>query len=1148
MHNTVIAEIVHLFLVRQLESNPVATLRFVMQALGGSLTSTIASRCANSEELHQLEVHVPYYLATSELKPELISTDTAAHWRNSPPNSASGKRAILFAVAGEELQRVGSTLASIPRIDSMTIRQMHSETLRVLNLTEQNQAERDLARARDILDIVGQSALASNLEMYVQFAVSMAELIHSGRVGSPDEAAEYSLDKLRYPRNSGIILASKPKGRGRKPALKTMIESANGRAESIRNYVFGLSSRGDGLATDSMAEVISQENSKGVITNDDTAVLLTFLRSCSGFREDLWTDEQQEFVQLDWTTVGPIIEGAVKQKKNNRLGEITIDYFHAELPNTLLDEHEAILKDISGTGSPSAAAKEFFLAHRQELAESRLLNGYKNLMARWEKFLFSEPVVCDDLLIGLAESLQKLISQTVEWPNRPVLRLELPGSEKKSFWEQEHNSRVGRFLRYRYHGLSEMFDETTQFNFGRMSSYPLEALDGSVDSKSKKAVQFKFELSIGDLEASDQEAIGQVQFVWSISPDALYTSYPDDLVSLSKSPEMLLSSSLVAREPISPKGQVQSISLTDGSTLRDVQGKERGQLVSPNGQFMNDEYSAAKNALSSLQQEGVINDDSARVILDALSDFYALYQAAIEQLASPSGAGLSSLLLVQQAESYGRLLSLLREHAPSERAMSTLNRRVLSFGRSSLSSGGRALIMPPWQPFRMAEMALKARHLAGAVKETIALPRHDMQSMEVYFEELVEVLRAPLLCDVAVDWRDDVPVILSVTQHACDYSVLEPAVRGSNSSAEGEILDADVRDAARQFSNACGGYLDLLPHEKGNFSVLLYNNDARDLPAAIGAELCARVVNDEHLRCDFWMSHTDRRKLANVYGEQNSALADSEVLASLAENDENFMPRIRFGVRDLGSLPSNCAEPAFDLVLLQDTIARNATVDWLESPGTTELPMVDAVLVNWSKKRPVARGDESSVVYLTSPFPMRSYANYLNVCRDAVQANRDRLDWLPARKVTANKDSIRRIIDRAHAIGDWVVTYDAIADRRLLRNLGINILRHLNRHQSSHSLVVSTTRPPRLLSALLKKRILGLGDSISAEEASEYAERFIRSALELSGLIVMRAARHSRYAAELIGVVLCMNRLRGTLGASRESHIGWIWCVGSAVT
>jgi len=68
-------------------------------------------------------------------------------------------------------------------------------------------------------------------------------------------------------------------------------------------------------------------------------------------------------------------------------------------------------------------------------------------------------------------------------------------------------------------------------------------------------------------------------------------------------------------------------------------------------------------------------------------------------------------------------------------------------------------------------------------------------------------------------------------------------------------------------------------------------------------------------------------------------------------------------------------------------------------------------------------------------------------------------------------------------------------------------------------------------------RVKDLNLELSDEDCRELTEKFINDANEISGDIVLRAAKRGRNASELLGVVLSRYMIRHELGVSR--HFGW---------
>ena len=132
---------------------------------------------------------------------------------------------------------------------------------------------------------------------------------------------------------------------------------------------------------------------------------------------------------------------------------------------------------------------------------------------------------------------------------------------------------------------------------------------------------------------------------------------------------------------------------------------------------------------------------------------------------------------------------------------------------------------------------------------------------------------------------------------------------------------------------------------------------------------------------------------------------------------------------------------------------------------------------------------------------------------------------------------IGKIFTQTHKIGEWVVNFDELVDRRLLSNNGVRVIRHVRDRQVDRNIVVSTTSKPKLLRVLLKERLDRLDPAITNENGTVIDE-LIDQANTLSGQVVMRAARYGHYANELLGIVLSMEKIQGSLGGS-NLPIGW---------
>ncbi len=129
------------------------------------------------------------------------------------------------------------------------------------------------------------------------------------------------------------------------------------------------------------------------------------------------------------------------------------------------------------------------------------------------------------------------------------------------------------------------------------------------------------------------------------------------------------------------------------------------------------------------------------------------------------------------------------------------------------------------------------------------------------------------------------------------------------------------------------------------------------------------------------------------------------------------------------------------------------------------------------------------------------------------------------------------IFKEIHYLGNWVVNFDELLDRRQLLNQGVKVIRYKQGVTQGRNILISSAAPLSLLRSMVFSRVKDLNLELSDEECRELTEKFINDANEISGDIVLRAAKRGRNASELMGVVLSRHMIRQELGANRR--FGW---------
>ena len=142
-------------------------------------------------------------------------------------------------------------------------------------------------------------------------------------------------------------------------------------------------------------------------------------------------------------------------------------------------------------------------------------------------------------------------------------------------------------------------------------------------------------------------------------PDGIGLELRDDLDRLLKRP---LTRSIVARQPVSRKGSLQSVSLSDVATLQPAYRQDSGSFI-PKSDPADDVGRQFPKALKAAAN-GTAEPPTRRPPSAAAWDSFGrrLRRAALGK--AGGNTALADPTLLEQAEHYGALLRALAQHAP----------------------------------------------------------------------------------------------------------------------------------------------------------------------------------------------------------------------------------------------------------------------------------------------------------------------------------------------------------------------------------------------------------------------------------------------------------------------------------------------------
>lgn len=1101
---------------------------FCMIGLEAPVVTAIARHVAESESNGEVQVFVHPKLVDGGLGAAVVS-DKAAPWHRN--HATPGVRLTVCTVPPDMVKATEPTLAHNTKIDDAWLLQDAAVW-----------AREGLNQSSDVL----QGA----------FTVALTGLLHSGvahdaktiagfvsRVNNhvvqdgltPEKAIRSALPAVRLPRDAGD------------PGVKTT-ESPSGAAQFFRKvleetqpalYLKGKD--GDPLDRGQLRRRLEELTGNGQLQSAAAAGLQALLADRSVY-DGSWTDTQALVAELGWDAIDPLFSDA-KRKTKPVFGAETKSFFERQFPTALTPKDIALLDDLSKDSiKPNDQLDGFFSDHRARLQTEPKL--YK----RWERLVFRAPIESQDLTEGLLKLAHRAVPDTDEGEDEAAERtliIHLRNAEKLDFWTRDKNTRVLRYLRDRYRGLDKLLAPFAVLLFGRCWTDDWEAqVTEANNSPSRAAVELEFEAFLvprDEVEAVAAAMDGKphpnrAHLIWRPQAEALGLSLSQDLRHIwpKEKDYARLLTGRVHQNRAARAAMATGVDLAVRTSLTDVFGGSEGLLANPGRpEYRIDEQWSA--SLADIAARRILTAAQVKALTIAFETFHTLYGQAVQDLLF--GEGIGSASLIAQAEAYGSLLTALQTHAPQEICISNLLAPLTHLGIIAIESETPSAVVAAWQPLRLAELAAKAHQFASAVAKVVGSTPAQRADVQDFVNDRALTLTATFYADVAV-LPGGVPQLLHETQVIADCSLVE-----SVTNTQHGLSDEPADSAVIAFDRVATEYLKLRPHERANFSVVILNADSENLPLAMANGLARRIDDDSELRCELVVTDDDPTRLRQVYERQNRRI-NHEIDASLAsEAARNFLSRLRLGILSPDTLTREAGPKSSDIVVLQDVIARNSRLRWTRAESDAQPPpLISFAPTERSKRRPFRMGNTTSALYLTAPRQPTAGRAYV----DALYAvlNREAASGgsrLPVQEVEFRSGEVAEVLGKAHALGNWVMTFDRVADRRLVANDARRIIRYFSVPGSTHNVIVSTEIAAEELADCISEDLNVILPGADKDMLQRLREQLFTRAAELSGGVVMRGAQWRNYAHELLGLVLTQREIDRLLKAGRENRTGWFF-------
>lgn len=1090
------------------ESDGVA--RFLLDCLTASQAAAVAKVILADKTLSELiEIKLPFHFVGDQgLPKEVLTKERTTYFRNADCQ----RSALLVANTGDDEDQ---SLKELVPVGGSQLQAQPELWVRLasegLPITEQH-GKWWVKALQSLLDV-----RSFSLDTYSDYILETQQAISDGHPIL--HALGFALPSLRIPRDTTYFTSLSEKTAGHASKWKALFAQAVKRRAC---YLVKQTPTQTPLFEDDL--IAAFEKVKDAIPDEIHPIIDNFIKANSG-----WNAQSSALAQCEWELIQPLFDGLKREKFH--LGKATFEFYDEREEGLLSDDDRDYLERLSRAAKRLEAQdedEEFYGRHRNELKEQ------PTLKAKWDRFVFGSPIESEDFLSGVALCLRRLFDEDLISTKRR-LRITCDRRTKKDL--KELNIDAGLYFASRYRGIKEIFGNKVSWdigdlmNFEALSNLWRQASKPYVNrSTAKSALQLKFLLELEvELSTGIPETFHR-QLVWKYAPIAIASEFPGDWSRLMGNPLVYCH---VSREPISSKGRPQSLDLRNVQTLYAAYGQDRGSFV---GVYKKDDDISRiwPENLATAEVDGLVSKDTAQQLSTLFQSFRESYTAAITGFGE---SGLASHSLIKQVEDYSVLLSAICRDAKGDRNRELLLRPLLEIGTIRVEGGRVTALVAPWHPFRLAAIANKANQIGSLVRHLLITDIVVFGDAALFFKELEQELLHPYYPEVVLGWQHTKPELLALTDSYLDYSLHETPVISNDGFDD---TNESPSETSELLLNLTKRYLLLYPHERANLSVVLYNCDSARLPYALVDEMSELHEDEDDLRCQIILRHRDGQKLRELYEqiiESSDADADSFVSS---EASKDFMARLRIGIMaDQAPVPDPKDGPPADIVFLEDVIARHATVDWY--PETSD-PVDFSTLVpaRWSRRRPSAADDMKSVVYLCCPVQSAEGWSFITALTTFIEGDWDGNETkrlLPARKLDFNDPLTSNIFSEIHNLGNWVVNYDGLLDRRQLLNQNVKVIRYKQGTAQGRNILVSSTAPLSLLRSMVLGRLRDLNLGITDAEYRELTERFINHANEISGDIVLRAAKRGRNASELIGVVLSRYLIRSELGGERR--FGW---------
>ena len=1056
---------------------------------------------------------------TSNLPEDHLTNDSAVHFRNSDAADI-----ILFAVSDEERETVGASLNPVSRIDRNSIQdQSDLWASEIMAGQEKNTMSEERRNwIKDLVKGLNFSGVTKELDQFAEFILSLRErrsLPWNDRIWN--SAPALHLPTYSFARIPGLENAQT----NIQKEFRSMFRGAE---QNIANFAYLLDKTDNRIDTDKLLEHLHEnEDNYNPREKKQSEAIRNLVADYKHLRHGTWRQSQEYFCQtVDWKNFGKNVFGIQHRRPTPDLSERTREFLYAEFPKELENNKEAqqYLEDLATKNTTPEEDQNFFHTWQNELLSA----SDRKLYEAWRRYLFPNEVTSDDLQVAILEGVHALLMKTADDNGKIAtggkIEIRARHYDKLSTWSSL-DKRVYALFRQEARLLQNTLSSHIVFNFGQWLNK--KAIQKSTRQTKKDARQIEFEMELISEDGSNVSPPHLVRVFWKPSSTSIAMAWPEDIEGLYQGittdgfVRIVHPSTIVMK----PSGEVSGSlsSLKDTSSFSDVMQGENGRTADPASALKEkDFFTIILNELYKHEADRHIDTSTKEVVAAALRKFQECFTDAIKRLATDPETLYGSDLIQKQARAFGQLCKTVREKlGDRSTTRETTMRKVTEFGIITSATTEEIAIIPAWHPLRLLERQAKAQDLAAFVKTLLNIDSVSDSGMKRACDERRYLYQKWFFPEIiSIGFK-----IYTVLQDCAGYSLAVPV---EAAASDPQKLDATATAASKQFLMIADRYLELNPHEEGNFSTAIFNAETISLPGLIAKGLEDRMRQNNHLRCILLITHEKPEIMRNIYATQNTILR----IQNLDEVTEGFLSRLRIKVGKGNTTRNNSRRNNTDIVLLHDVFFKQSKMKWdyLDHSSDALEEEVDFRNIALPRRQTGDMGMGKTIeMSLSVTHPPRAAAEFLDLCHscreDTVQIQEGKRA-LPLRRVSWDKDSVKSTIERAHNIGEWVVSVDSMSSRQMLSDNGIKVIRDVALPDSELRVLVSSREPNTNLLRHIRADFECMADQTLNNNANSIADRVVSMVVEVCGQKILSSARSKSVSREIIGLAAAITLVR----------------------